>query len=71
VAKILLSESGRSGEAGYTDPNNKYYRLNNQNEYGRERDALAESLIGIREYHLVSCTQAYRQKYVNARAIMY
>jgi len=53
VAKILDKESGRSGEAGYTDPNNDYY-LNNLNENIRDRDAGMESLVGFRVRHLAS-----------------
>ena len=47
-------ESGRSGEAGYTDPNNKYYNLNAQNECVRDHARFAESLVGVRGLHVVS-----------------
>ena len=62
-----LKESGRSGEAGYTDPNNKYYHLNNLNECRRDFDAVAESLIGVRSHHLVSCLREYSKREANAR----
>jgi len=47
VAKFRIpTKSGRSGGAGYTDPDNKN-EPQNWNEFGRDRVAARESLVGI------------------------
>src|SRR6185369_13975723 len=42
----IPTKSGRSGGAGYTDPNNKN-DARNWNKFGRDRVAARESLVGI------------------------
>ena len=53
MANSLNYESGRSGGAGYTDPNNNDL---NETEYecGREDDAAPASLVGFRGGHRLS-----------------
>ena len=63
MAKIPISESGRSGRAGYTDPNNN--DLNQRDKFGRDRDGSAEGLVGFHELHrrlLFSRIQYKRRK---------
>src|SRR5271166_5603498 len=47
----MISKSGRSGGAGYTDPNNNELNETQRNDSGREPDAAPDSLVGFRGCH--------------------
>ena len=69
-------ETGRSGGAGYTDPNNNYYRPNETrtwNDFVRAPESLlVESLVGIRDCHRTSLVRQDTAKRKNyARGARY
>ena len=65
MAKIREFESGRSGRAGYTDPNNNDY-LKQRNKYGGDRDDLWDGLVGFHGLHRVSRLEEYSTSSANA-----